>query len=152
MAQGDHCSVWGCDNNCRYLQKVRHYKCQQKKRIPIWKRIIGRTDAAFRYLKEALVFTQTILNMAGPNPVLFLEEYTVNSGFLTEKEERRVLEKKILSGVDTSQKDCYKCNWPVTAEIKVTTSLKWKSKRHWNRDWSQKYHEQNGTAWGFEQL
>lgn len=81
-----------------------------KKRIPIWKRIIGRTDAAFRNLKEALVFIQTILNMAGPNPVLFLEEYTVNSGFLTEKEERRVLEKKILSGVDTSQKDCYKCN------------------------------------------
>ena len=58
-----------------------------------------------------------------PKLVLFLEEYTENSGFLTKKEERRVLERKILRKVKTSQKGCYMCNRPVTDEMESNSTL-----------------------------
>ena len=58
-----------------------------------------------------------------PKLVLFLEEYTENSGFLTRKEERRVLERKILRKVKTSQKGCYMCNQPVTDEMESNSTL-----------------------------
>ncbi|XP_068755934.1 uncharacterized protein [Montipora capricornis] len=90
MPGGDHCAVWGCDNDPRYPEKqtilphvgiLRFYSSKNKKDVLLWARAINRDQ--FKVTTSTKVcskhFVQGYRTSQCPTPTLYMKGYDCDS-------------------------------------------------------------------------
>ena len=87
MPSGNHCAVWGCDNDQRYPDKqkvvgiLRFYSPKNKKDVLLWARAINRDQ--FKVTISTTVcsshFVQCYRTFQCPTPTLYMKGYDCDS-------------------------------------------------------------------------